>query len=193
VISSSPWVLALFAVGLMLIATRLYQRVRWAHLSLPGRDPVRRFLGGARSAVMTRAGQRCEHHYLYRWRCPETERLEADHVHPHSRGGSTTPGNGQVLCKRHNALKGARIPFTWELRRLATLRQGYFPPGVDTAVVRRGAASPPDEARGPARTRQLETVAAAETPDMEPGTVTRQRPGEVARHVRRRPHAAAAP
>lgn len=89
---------------------------------------------------MARAGNRCEHHYLHRWRCPDSTTLEADHVHPHSRGGSTTVGNSQVLCKRHNSLKGARIPFTWELRRLATLRRGYFPPGVDPAVVRRGAA-----------------------------------------------------
>lgn len=33
---------------------------------------------------------------------------EADHVFPHSRGGQTAVWNGQVLCKQHNASKGAK-------------------------------------------------------------------------------------
>lgn len=32
---------------------------------------------------------------------------EADHVVPHSRGGATIVENGQVLCRRHNRIKGA--------------------------------------------------------------------------------------
>lgn len=136
-ISSSPWVLALFALGSGVVVSRTYLRLRWMHLAIRGRDVQRRFTGATRSAVLRRAGNRCEHHYFYFLRCPETTQLEVDHIHPHSRGGSTTLGNGQVLCKRHNRLKGARIPFTWELNRLATVRRRYFPPSVETAVVRR--------------------------------------------------------
>lgn len=138
VISSSPWVLVLFSIGSLVIHTRLYLRVRWAQVSLRGRDPQRRFTGSARQAVMSRAGYRCEHQYFYRWRCAETTQLEADHIHPHSRGGSTSVANGQVLCKRHNRLKGARIPFTWETLRLESLRHRYFGPGYDPTVIRRG-------------------------------------------------------
>jgi hypothetical protein len=48
-------------------------------------------------------------------RCKETAKLHADRVHPHSKGGSTTVANGQLLCTRHNKQKAARIPFNWEL------------------------------------------------------------------------------
>jgi hypothetical protein len=65
-------------------------------------------------------------------RCTETEKLHADHVHPHSKGGSTTVANGQVLCSRHNKQKAARIPFNWELWRLEKQRASYF--GRTTAV-----------------------------------------------------------
>ena len=34
---------------------------------------------------------------------------QADHVIPHTRGGSTSEDNAQVLCTRHNAKKGARV------------------------------------------------------------------------------------
>jgi hypothetical protein len=34
---------------------------------------------------------------------------EADHIFPHSLGGKTDVSNGQVLCKYHNASKGARV------------------------------------------------------------------------------------
>ncbi|MHB1165784.1 MAG: HNH endonuclease [Candidatus Nanopelagicales bacterium] len=137
VLSSSPWALALFAIGLAVITSRLYQRVRWVHLALQRRDPVRRFPAVARAAILSRAGHRCEHRYAYLLRCRATKQLEADHIHPHSRGGSTTLGNAQALCSQHNRLKGARIPFTWELRLLNRLRGSYFPRGMDTAIVRR--------------------------------------------------------
>lgn len=35
---------------------------------------------------------------------------EADHLMPHSQGGSTSLDNAQLLCKRHNRSKGATIP-----------------------------------------------------------------------------------
>lgn len=152
IVSSSPWLLVLFVLGAGVIVTRTYQRIRWAALAMKGHDPVRRFSGGARSAVMARAGRRCEHHYLYRWRCPETSKLEADHIHPHSPGGSTTVGNGQALCKRHNSLKGARIPFVWELRLLSNRRARYFPATADVTITRRDKAAA--TTTGQAATRQ---------------------------------------
>ncbi|MGY1653410.1 HNH endonuclease [Geodermatophilus sp. SYSU D01119] len=101
------------------------------------RDPVRRFSRTDRRAVLDRAGHRCEHHSLVEGRCRATEDLQADHVHPHSRGGATAVENAQALCRRHNERKSARVPWDRELRRLAHRRAAYFPPGVPTAVVRR--------------------------------------------------------
>ena len=37
------------------------------------------------------------------------KKFEADHVIPHSCGGSTEVWNGQVLCQYHNRLKGAHV------------------------------------------------------------------------------------
>ncbi|MCK9900597.1 TerD family protein [Frankia sp. Cpl3] len=41
--------------------------------------------------------------------CSATEYLEFDHVIPHSRGGATSVNNLQLLCRRCNLEKGARI------------------------------------------------------------------------------------
>ncbi|WP_235487217.1 TerD family protein, partial [Frankia sp. AvcI1] len=41
--------------------------------------------------------------------CQATEYLEFDHVIPHSRGGATSLNNLQLLCRRCNQEKGARI------------------------------------------------------------------------------------
>ena len=46
----------------------------------------------------SRAGARCEHFGWPTGRCRRTDGLEADHVHPHSRGGRTVLGKAQVLC-----------------------------------------------------------------------------------------------
>ena len=102
------------------------------------RDPQRLFVGADRATLLARAGRRCEHHSFLSGRCATTDRLQADHVHPHSRGGATSVANGQVLCGRHNAHKANRIPWAWELDRLARRRQAYFPPDTPTTVVRRG-------------------------------------------------------
>ena len=101
-----------------------------------GRDPQRTFVGADRAVVFARAGNRCEQHSWVFGRCRETERLQADHVHPHSRGGATAIENGQALCARHNERKAARVPWSWELARLARRREAYFPPDMDPAVVR---------------------------------------------------------
>ncbi|HJQ43731.1 MAG TPA: HNH endonuclease signature motif containing protein [Jatrophihabitantaceae bacterium] len=100
------------------------------------RDPVRRFCRADKAVILARAGNRCEHHGWLFGRCRATDRLEADHVHPHSRGGQTAIANGQALCRRHNREKRASVPFNRSLRTLAKRRAGYFPPAHDPTVVR---------------------------------------------------------
>ncbi len=112
------------------------RRVRDAiHRARP-RDPMRTFGRADKRAILARAGGRCEHHSPLFGRCDQTLRLEADHVHPHSRGGWTTRANGQALCRRHNKAKAARVPWTWQLNRLAGRRATYFPLGMPTEVMR---------------------------------------------------------
>jgi 5-methylcytosine-specific restriction endonuclease McrA len=41
--------------------------------------------------------------------CSATEYLEFDHVIPWSRGGATSVANLQLLCRRCNQVKGARL------------------------------------------------------------------------------------
>ncbi len=103
---------------------RLFQRL----------DPWRRFKGEARRAVMTRAGGRCEGSLFLAWvRCPD-DATEVDHVYPWSRGGPTTPANGQALCHGHNRSKGAMRPPWWYVLSLEHRRRGYFPPDEDVQV-----------------------------------------------------------
>jgi len=56
-----------------------------------------------RRAVHERDGGQCR-------QCLATERLEIDHVVPYSKGGATTLDNLQLLCKRCNCVKGAKMP-----------------------------------------------------------------------------------
>ena len=132
--TSSPWT----AAGLMILLTA--SAVRMVHaIAHPGggRDPVRRFPHQDRATILARAGRRCEHHGWLFGRCNQTERLEADHVHPHSRGGQTAVANGQALCRRHNMAKGARIPFNWQLGGIERHRAAYFPAGTPRTVTRK--------------------------------------------------------
>ena len=124
----------LLAVGM---AVRGFRFCAYLSLTSAKRDPMRRFGGAERTAVMRRAGGRCEFRGLIGGRCRATEKLEADHIHPWARGGSTTVRNGQALCSRHNREKAARIPFAWEVRRLERRRAAYFPTGEPREVVRR--------------------------------------------------------
>jgi hypothetical protein len=133
--AAQPWLAGLFV---LLVLVRLVDAVRTAAHGRHPRDPQRLFVGGDRATLLARAGRRCEHHSLVFGRCATTNGLQADHVHPHSRGGATSIPNGQVLCGRHNARKANRIPWAWELDRLARRRQAYFPPGMPTTIVRRG-------------------------------------------------------
>lgn len=139
--TSSPLVTAIVVVAAIAAGVRAVRALRWTGLA---RDPVRRFSRADKAATLTRAGHRCEHHSWLLGRCRQTERLEADHVHPHSRGGQTAVTNGQALCRAHNRLKLARVPYNWQLRQLEKRRAAYFPPGMPATVQRsRGRRSRP--------------------------------------------------
>ena len=133
VAAHDPWVLV--APVVLLIAAA----VRSARVAIPSgpRDPVRLFNRADKGVLLTRAGHRCEHHGLVGGRCSSTDQLQADHVHPWSRGGSTHVSNGQILCREHNRNKSAAIPWDRSLRKLAERRASYYPPGSERAVERR--------------------------------------------------------
>jgi hypothetical protein len=131
--TQNPWLLA--AVGIcVLIAV-----VRGARVAVHSGplDPTRLFSGTDKKALLERAGHRCEHYGWSTGRCSVVEHLEADHVHPHSRGGWTHISNGQILCRPHNRAKRAAIPWNRSLRKLAERRGDYFPAEADPVVVRR--------------------------------------------------------
>jgi hypothetical protein len=130
---SSPWLVGVFAlVALKAVARTIRAVIHGRHRQ----DPQRRLSRPERAEIFARAGQRCEQISWLFGRCGETEGLHADHIHPHSRGGATVVENGQALCQRHNKQKSARVPWNWELARLARRRETYFPPGMPRAVVR---------------------------------------------------------
>lgn len=53
--------------------------------------------------------------------CGTTERIEADHVIPISRGGQHSIGNLQPLCKSCNSSKCDRLNVEWKYPRQLTL------------------------------------------------------------------------
>ncbi len=149
--TSSPLAMLMLALLALMITVHIYRVLRWAPLTAAGRDPMRRYTGADRAAVLFRARGRCERDGVLSGRCTQTEHLQADHIHPHSKGGTTTVANGQALCSRHNKQKAARIPFNWELKRLERRRAAYSPAGISLTVVRRSSrepAPPSSRARG---------------------------------------------
>jgi 5-methylcytosine-specific restriction endonuclease McrA len=130
---ANPWLSVLVA---LLVVRASVRSVRNLVHSVHARDAVRTFSRADKTTILTRAGGRCEHHSWLGGRCDQTLGLEADHVHPHSRGGWTDLANGQALCRRHNKAKGARVPWGWELNRLSRHRTNYFAPGTPTQVAR---------------------------------------------------------
>ena len=71
---------------------------------VPAQPERRRVIPGwVKLAVWNRDGGRCVE-------CGAADDLHFDHVLPYSRGGaSSTPGNVQLLCARHNLAGGGRI------------------------------------------------------------------------------------
>jgi hypothetical protein len=122
-------------VAVLVVVTAVAGFARQVIHSGHARDPVRRFSRTDKALILAHAGGRCEYHSLF-GRCRETDRLEADHVHPWSRGGQTALQNGQALCRRHNKEKRAVVPYGWQLRALQKRRAGYFPPAVSGVVIR---------------------------------------------------------
>jgi hypothetical protein len=70
--------------------------------STPGQRDSRAIPPAIRAEVWRRDGGACVD-------CQATEYLEFDHVIPWSRGGATSVNNLQLLCRRCNLAKGARI------------------------------------------------------------------------------------
>jgi 5-methylcytosine-specific restriction endonuclease McrA len=131
-VTHSPWI----GVVLALVAVTSLGRFGRSVIHSGPKDPVRRFSRADKAVILFRAGGRCEYHGSLFGRCRVTEGLEADHVHPHSRGGWTRISNGQALCKRHNRQKRATVPFDIQLRSLEKRRLGYFPEGTSGSIMR---------------------------------------------------------
>lgn len=68
----------------------------------PGQRDSRSIPPDVKSEVWQRDGGRC-------CQCGDAHYLEFDHVIPLSRGGATSVGNLQILCRKCNLEKGARI------------------------------------------------------------------------------------
>jgi len=100
------------------------------------RDAQRLFSSAQKRLILARAGHQCEWHSLLGRRCKSTQRLQADHIHPYSRGGATDIRNGQALCPHHNRSKAARVPYSHQLKKIAERRAGYAPEGLPTRVSR---------------------------------------------------------
>jgi hypothetical protein len=128
-----PW---LAAVAALLVVGGCVRTGRALIHGLRPIDSLRAFSPAEKRVILARAGHRCEHHHVLYGRCEQRDGLQADHVHPHSRGGWTNSQNGQALCARHNKSKSARVPWNWELRRLARRRENYFPSGAPPSVIR---------------------------------------------------------
>lgn len=73
----------------------------------PTLDPVRFFEEPLRSTILEKDDYRCRI-------CRTTERLEIDHILPHSQRGRTVLENGQTLCHWCNQSKGVQRQEEWE-------------------------------------------------------------------------------
>ena len=111
-------------------AALIIRFVRARRRAIPvDRSPRRTFSVAERREGLARAGGRCEHKHPMWLRC-HREAVHADHIYPWSRGGWTSSTNLQMLCQRHNLVKGANPPSRLYLWRLRRRRQRYFPTGT---------------------------------------------------------------
>ncbi|WP_114906731.1 HNH endonuclease [Ornithinimicrobium murale] len=117
------------AAWILLLATSAFLARRREGL----RDPQRMYSAQQRRLLFELCGGRCEQKSMFWFRCRQ-EASHADHVYPHSRGGSTSMENGQGLCAFHNLSKGGRVPSRLYRARLARRRVAYYPPGVPRKV-----------------------------------------------------------
>ncbi|ACV79091.1 HNH endonuclease [Nakamurella multipartita DSM 44233] len=126
------------AAGAAVAALVLIRLVRSARQRMPViTAPRRAFTAAERREGLARSGGRCEYkHPLWR-RCRQLA-AHADHVYPWSRGGWTARSNLQMLCQRHNLVKGAKPPSRLYLWRLRRRRRRYFPPGAARRIEWRG-------------------------------------------------------
>lgn len=118
--------LAVAAAAILLLAAGRGRSLRW-------RDDQRLFTWEQKKVLLDRAGHRCEHKRPLWIRCRATADLQADHIRPWSRGGSTQLWNGQILCRRHNARKSSRPPgplYQWRLERRRTRQPGVARPAA---------------------------------------------------------------
>lgn len=91
---SDPEYAAAVLSGVLRIAKRL--------VIAPGQRDSRSIPQEMKATVWQRDGGACA-------QCRAMEYLEFDHIIPHSRGGATSINNLQLLCRRCNLEKGARI------------------------------------------------------------------------------------
>jgi hypothetical protein len=118
------------AAAVLLAVPRMVGWARRVARSHRPRDSRRGFTPDERAAIIARAGYQCE--WVDGWKRCEARhgapgvQLEADHVYPWAFGGPTTLGNGQALCRPHNAKKSGKLPTPQYLWRLAHSRAGYM-------------------------------------------------------------------
>lgn len=86
------------AAAVLVGAIRVSKRLVLA----PGERDTRSIPQHLKTAVWQRDGGRCAE-------CQASEYLEFDHVIPHSKGGATSLTNLQLLCRKCNQTKGAKI------------------------------------------------------------------------------------
>jgi len=113
------------------------------------KDPNRRFSRSDRSFILSRAGQRCEHHALV-GRCRATKNLEADHIHPHSRGGWPVSRTDRHSARRTTARNVRSSPMTsncvaWNVVARHTFQRR--PPGLPGGVATMNTQAPAQNLR----------------------------------------------
>lgn len=96
--SDGPILRPEYVAAVLTGALRIAKRIA----STPGRRDSRAIPPAVRAEVWRRDGGACVD-------CQATEYLEFDHIIPWSRGGATSANNLQLLCRRCNLAKGARI------------------------------------------------------------------------------------
>jgi hypothetical protein len=99
------------------------------------KDDTRAFTQAERDEIFRRASGRCEHRYLFFFRCRK-QAGDADHVYPHTLGGQTIVENGSALCAHHNRSKGGKMPSRYYVFKLEFWRKFYYPKDISPKVLR---------------------------------------------------------